>query len=106
MDPLDDPDVLDAIIEAAPLLMQPLRPPRPQQGLPFSLSVALGEDAAADAARIHALLEGEAPPRRDRPAQGGQRITEEWLRSLAAEECRYRFKYVLSQLVHICATAS
>jgi hypothetical protein len=35
---------------------------------------------------------------RARPEQGGQRITEEWLRSLKNRDCQWRFRFVFCSL--------
>lgn len=39
-------------------------------------------------------LEDEERTQPPRPGMGGQRITEEWLRSLSSRECLWRFRYV------------
>lgn len=80
-----------------PALSQP--PPLHQQIPPvFSSSPSI----APRLVTVEVACEQEGERRRDeegthpRPSQGGERITEEWLRGLPTEHCLWQFRCVVS----------
>jgi hypothetical protein len=85
-------DLCQLLLAATPLLVQPLPTPPILDGATLgSLIAHLG--AESDAERLMILLQANPPEdERARPDQGGQRITEEWLNSLAPRDCRWRFR--------------
>ncbi|GLB43896.1 putative DDE superfamily endonuclease [Lyophyllum shimeji] len=91
----DDPQrqrLQQILVAAVPLLAQPpALPPLLQTAMQASLFAYLSDPA--DYERIMGLMqvcEGNTQP--PRPAQGGQRITEEWLNTLDERDCLWWFR--------------
>lgn len=77
------------MLAANPLITEP-PPIPPLLQAPYQAAVFACLQEAANAERVTALLSEKAGP--PRPEQGGQRITEEWLRSLKDRDCLWRFR--------------
>jgi hypothetical protein len=86
------------LIAAAPLFAEPPQlPPILQPMTTVQLLGYLSMVTREDYNRILLLLQ-PTDRERARPEQGGQHITEDWLRSLKSRDCQWRFRYANSDL--------
>ncbi|TFY73874.1 hypothetical protein EWM64_g10139 [Hericium alpestre] len=99
----EDPELRDFLLLVAPLLLQPPRPTATTsilQKLQGVAAAASSHTTSAAELLIASDLE-ELDNQRPRPAQGGQRITEEWLRSLSSADCVWRFRMTADEIIQV-----
>ncbi|KAJ7807432.1 hypothetical protein B0H14DRAFT_991562 [Mycena olivaceomarginata] len=98
----DHQNLARILVAAAPFLAEPpllppiLQPTVTAESLAY-LSLVTGESYS------HILLFVNQAKQRERarPEQGGQRITEDWLRSLKNRDCEWRFRMAVDELVDL-----
>jgi hypothetical protein len=90
----DRQNLARVLIAAAPFLAQPTPlPPILQPAVTAELLTHLSLATGEEYSRILLFVDQAKERERARPEQGGQRITEEWLRSLKNRDCELRFRY-------------
>ncbi|KAJ7875844.1 hypothetical protein B0H13DRAFT_2549486 [Mycena leptocephala] len=89
------------LLAAAPLFAEP--PPLPPILQPATLTEIFGNLSLATGDETNRILLVMQPsePNKPRPEQGGQCITEDWLRSLKSQDCQWRYRMTAEEFLDL-----